>query len=179
MGRRWPFIRIKLPNFKNFYELMKDLIIRLVFFVPLENFSLIWSRHHYWWRALNFDLCSAIMAIEQWGLFSVPHLLWHRGIRLWWSSPRTRDIHTYCRAFGSESVTTSFNNLGMSRLEFKHPTFCMGCKISFFFNFCRPKITSPENWISQVQTMNATTQEKSWFLNFSVFPISWTEICWK
>ena len=25
----------------------------------------------------NFDLCSALMAIEQWGFFSVSHLLWH------------------------------------------------------------------------------------------------------
>ena len=28
-------------------------------------------------RAANFDLCSALMAIEQWGFFSMPHLLWH------------------------------------------------------------------------------------------------------
>ena len=49
----------------------------LEFFVPLENFSFIWKRHHYRWRAANFDLCSALMAIEQWGFFSVPHLLWH------------------------------------------------------------------------------------------------------
>ena len=45
--------------------------------VPLLNFSLIWRRHHYRWRAANFDLCSAIMAIEQWEFFSVPHLLWY------------------------------------------------------------------------------------------------------
>ena len=44
--------------------------------VPLENFSLIWRRH-FWWRASNFDLCSALMAIEQWGFFRVPRLLWH------------------------------------------------------------------------------------------------------
>ena len=25
-----------------------------------------------------FDLCSALMVIENWGFFSVPHLLWHR-----------------------------------------------------------------------------------------------------
>ena len=25
----------------------------------------------------NFDLCSVLMAIEPWGFFSVPHLLWH------------------------------------------------------------------------------------------------------
>ena len=37
----------------------------------------IWRRHHYRWRAANFDLCSALMAIEQWGFLSVPHLLWY------------------------------------------------------------------------------------------------------
>ena len=46
-------------------------------FVPLTNFSIIWRRHHYRWRAANFDLCSALSAIDQWGFFSVPHLLWH------------------------------------------------------------------------------------------------------
>ena len=31
------------------------------------------------WRAehFDFDLCFALMAIEQWELFSVPHQLWH------------------------------------------------------------------------------------------------------
>ena len=29
------------------------------------------------WRASNFDLCSALMALEQWGFFSMPHQLWH------------------------------------------------------------------------------------------------------
>ena len=56
---------------------MLCLFLCLGFFVPLENFSLIWRRHHYRWKAANFDLCSALMAIEQWGFFSVPHLLWH------------------------------------------------------------------------------------------------------
>ena len=46
------------------------------FFVPLGNFSLIWRRHHCRWRAANFDACSALMALEQWEFFSVPHLLW-------------------------------------------------------------------------------------------------------
>ena len=35
------------------------------FFVPLENFSIIWRRHLCRWRASNFDLSSALMAIEQ------------------------------------------------------------------------------------------------------------------
>ena len=46
-------------------------------FVPLENFSLIWICHHYQWRATYYDLCWALIAIEQWGFFRVPHLLWH------------------------------------------------------------------------------------------------------
>ena len=28
-------------------------------------------------KAANFGLCSAVMTIEQWGLFIVPHLMWH------------------------------------------------------------------------------------------------------
>ena len=38
---------------------------------------LIMRRHHYGWRASNFDLCSALMVIEEWGFFSVQHILWH------------------------------------------------------------------------------------------------------
>ena len=53
------------------------LFVCLEFFVPFENFSHICRRHHCRWRTANFDLCSALMATEQWGFFSVPHLLWH------------------------------------------------------------------------------------------------------
>ena len=49
----------------------------LKLFIPLENFSLIWRHHHYRWRVSNLDLYSALMAIEQWGFYSVAHLLWH------------------------------------------------------------------------------------------------------
>ena len=52
-------------------QTLKDFIR---FVCLLENFSLIW-RHHYY---QCFDLCSALMAIEQLGFFSMPHLLWHR-----------------------------------------------------------------------------------------------------
>ena len=43
-------------------------------------------------------------------------------LSLYWSSPRTRDTHTLCHAFGRGDVTTCFNDLGLSRLEFEHPT---------------------------------------------------------
>ena len=39
-----------------------------------EFFTHIWK---YLWRAANFDLCAALMAIEQWGFFRLPYLLWH------------------------------------------------------------------------------------------------------
>ena len=42
-----------------------------------EFFTHIWRSHHYRWKTENFDLCSALMVIEQWEFLSVPHLLWH------------------------------------------------------------------------------------------------------
>ena len=62
------------------YRLMKSsssFQVCLGFYVPLEKVSLIWRRHHDRRRASNVDLCSALMAIEQSGFFSEPHLLWH------------------------------------------------------------------------------------------------------
>ena len=50
---------------------------RLLFFIRLKIFSLIWSRHYYQWTFVNFDLYSTLMVIEQWRFFSAPHLLSH------------------------------------------------------------------------------------------------------
>ena len=52
--------------FMNNHVLKKGYWIGFVLgiFVPLENFSLKYRRHHYRWRAANFDLYSALMAIE-------------------------------------------------------------------------------------------------------------------
>ena len=59
---------------RNFYDLF---VCFFGFIVPLENCSLIWRRHHYRWRATNFDIILAVMPIEQWEFFRVSHLLWH------------------------------------------------------------------------------------------------------
>ena len=32
------------------------------------------------------------------------------------------DTHTFCRAFGSRAVDTCFYDLGLSRLEYEHPS---------------------------------------------------------
>ena len=51
------------------------------------------AANHYRWRAANFDLYSAIMTIEQWELFSLPHLLWH-GAFIYYGQLRGPSTHT-------------------------------------------------------------------------------------
>jgi hypothetical protein len=53
------------------------LIDCLMFYAPLKNISLIWRRHHHREGLQNLGLCSALRALEQGGIFIVPHLLWH------------------------------------------------------------------------------------------------------
>ena len=89
---------------------------------PLEIFSLIWKCHHDRWKAANFYLCSAFMPIEQWGLFSVPYLLWHRA-SIYNGHLRGPDTHTYCREVGSVADTNCFYEVVLSRLGFEHPTY--------------------------------------------------------
>ena len=57
--------------------ILNCLLVCMGFYVTVEKFQIISRRHHCRWRAANIDLCSALMTIEQWGFFSVPHLLWH------------------------------------------------------------------------------------------------------
>ena len=49
----------------NFHSkiLLKNILFVWVY-VPRENFSLIWRRHHYWLRVAIFYLCSTLAAIE-------------------------------------------------------------------------------------------------------------------
>ena len=47
-------------------------------YVSDKNFSLIWRIHHNWLGPSYLDLYSALMTIEQWRFFSMPHLLLHR-----------------------------------------------------------------------------------------------------
>ena len=110
----------------------QDKIYRILFclfaccFVRLENFSLIWRSHQYRWKAADFDLCSALMAIEQWGIFSLPYLMGHgTSVYNGHLAPRTRDTCTYCRAFSSGDVPTGIYDLDLSRLGFEHATFRM------------------------------------------------------
>ena len=67
-------------------------------------------------KGCKFDLCSALMTIEQWGFFSVLHLLRH-GPTLYNGHLRGPVTLT---PFGSGAVTTCFYDLGLSRLPLRH-----------------------------------------------------------
>ena len=82
---KYTFISIMLvvlpciTDWNQYYKNKKFcLLVCLVFFVLLENFLLIWRRHHLRWRTANSDIYSAPMAIDQWRFFSILHLLRHK-----------------------------------------------------------------------------------------------------
>ena len=107
----------KIPQ--NINILFIVLKVSLGFIIPLENFSLIWRRHHYRWRAANFDLSMTLKAIEQWGFFSVPLLLLH-GASVYNGHLRGPLTLT---PIASRAVTTCFYDSSLLRLGFEHPTF--------------------------------------------------------
>ena len=94
----------KLTHFQKSSSLFPHMFLFVCLFgifVPLENFSLIWRRHLYRWRASNLDLCLALMAMEQWGLFSTHCDTGH---------PFIMAISDDPRYFGTGAVTTCFND---------------------------------------------------------------------
>ena len=87
----------------------------LWFYVPLEFFSLIRSRHHYGWRDSICHLSLALRPIEHWVFFRVTHLCWH-GACLYNGKPssrRTRDTHLLTNVW-QWSITTCFYDLGLT-----------------------------------------------------------------
>ena len=77
------------------------------------------------WRVANYDLYSALMAIEQWGFLSVPHLLWHRASVCNGHLRGSMTLTPIAEPLAMELSLPVFNDLSQSRLGFKHPTFCM------------------------------------------------------
>ena len=123
----------RTSEFRNHYKITRSGVARFycpswfvwlfvcLFVVPSRTFH-SWKSHHCRWSAANFDLCLALMAIEQWGFFSVPHLLW-QGASVYNGRLRGPVTNTFCWAFSSGAVTTCLHDLGLSWLIFEHPTF--------------------------------------------------------
>ena len=52
-------VHLSLRSFMIMRSGLEKTCVSFLLFVPLENFSLIWTRHHYRLKAANFYLCSA------------------------------------------------------------------------------------------------------------------------
>ena len=61
-----------------FDSLCVCLLVCLGIYFLLQNSLFTWRCHQYQWRASNFGLYHALMAIKQWRFFNVPYLLWQR-----------------------------------------------------------------------------------------------------
>ena len=98
-------------------------------FAPFENNSLKW-------RPLPLMDCTfwPLYARHSWSLSREGSLACHTycytGHPFIWSSQRTLDTQSYCRAFNSGAVTTCFYDLGLSRLAFEHPNFRLRGELS-------------------------------------------------
>ena len=84
--------------------------------------------HSYWVVTITgeelqiLEICSALMAIEQSGFFSVPHLL-RQGSSVYNGNIRgSVTLTLISERFGSGAVTTCFYDLSLSQLGFKYQT---------------------------------------------------------
>ena len=106
------FFKIELNLWEKpelFYLFCKKNKLFRVFRPTREVFAHFWTRYHCRWKAANFDLCSALMAIEQWGFLCVAKLLWH-GASVY--NGHLRGPVTL--------IPICFNDLGLSQLGFEH-----------------------------------------------------------
>ena len=91
-----------------------------LFCVPRGLKSL--TRHQCRWRAANFDLYSLPWPLSSEGSLACQIYCDTEHPLTMVISEDPWHTHTCCQAFGSGAVTTCFNDLGLLRLGFEHPT---------------------------------------------------------
>ena len=101
------------------------LIDLFVCFLAVDRPTREFSTHMDYFTITGGGLRFLTYARHSWLLSSEGSLACHTYSDTGWSSPRTRDAHSYCREVSSRAVTTSFFDLGLSRLDFEHSTFRM------------------------------------------------------
>ena len=99
------------------YLRSRSLFVCLGFIVRFSNFSLIWRRHHYRWRAAYFDLCSVLTDTRQLGFFSVLQLMWHRTSVY---NDNLRGLVIPTTIAERLAAELSLSDIGLSRLGFGH-----------------------------------------------------------
>ena len=143
----------------SFFKLKKKGLFRAsgIFLVCLFGFFLSHSRifHSCGDVTINVDLCPAFMPIEQWGFFSVAHLLWHgaghpfimvisKGL---WHSHLLPSVWQWSCHYLSKCLY----DVGLSRLGFKHPE---RCKFRIFWNLQVPQISDTQLTTSPIEQSN-------------------------
>ena len=129
---------------------------------------------HYWLRAANFYLCLALMAIEQWGFFSVPHLLWH-GATVYNGNLWGRVTHTPIAERSAMVLSTCFYDLSLTH-SMDSNTQPSACVANALTHCATAASTSPRNiWNSLL------TKRKSYIYGeqkFIVLKCSWNMHYW-
>ena len=134
-----------------------------------EKFSLIWKRHN-----CREGLQILIYTRHSWQLSkkgsTACHTFCDTGTSVYNDHlQRTPDTHTYCRAFRSGAVTTLFYDLGLSRLGFEHPTFCIQGKRTV--DVCVKKSLHIILLISNLDKKPTCNIAAVWFIRLLIFPI--------
>lgn len=104
VGKHWRNM-LRIHEFNSMYIIHVCLFVCMLFFIPLEDCSLMW-KFFCQWGAANLDLSSTIAAIAKWEFFNVRS---HLG-----RDPMTCSI---CQKFGNGSVFTCFNDLDLFELN--------------------------------------------------------------
>ena len=92
----------------------------LEFIVPLENFSLMWRRHHYRRRAAIFYICSALWPQNSEGSLTCHGASVYNG---YLRGPVT--LTPIAERIAVELSLPLFYDLGLPQLGFENPTFCL------------------------------------------------------
>ena len=76
VGKHWRNM-LRIHEFNSMYIIHVCLFVCMLFFIPLEDCSLMW-KYFCQWGAANLDLSSTIAAIAKWEFFNVPQSLGSR-----------------------------------------------------------------------------------------------------
>ena len=150
------------------------------------NFSLILRRHHHWWGAANFDICSVLMTIEQWGFLSVPSLGW-QGESVYNGYLRRKMTLTYIaeRLEVDMSLPVFTNNVCSNLVSNTHLPHRATAAVGIIYEPCNRRLTAirilvieyifylmmpavrPRRWHSQLERSPALLVNKSDYNRFS------------
>ena len=97
-----------------------DRFVCLWFFIPLENFSFIWRRHHYWWRATNFDLF-VLGTHSHWAVRVLERATGRPLIMIISGDPcQPHLLPSFCNGSGDVTMSVGTTGLSQPEIEFCH-----------------------------------------------------------